>query len=67
MMATPYYRLTVVACAVLWLMVGLPLPALHQIIGHGHPLSAKVIVILTLNVALAVAGLWVLLRVPRRP
>lgn len=35
-MTTRYYRLTVVACALSWFMVGLHLPALHQVTHHGH-------------------------------
>lgn len=65
-MSTRYYRLTVVACAVLWLMVGLHLPVLHQIIDHGRVPSPAVLTALTLNAVLAVAGLWILLRAPAR-
>lgn len=65
-MSTRYYRLTVVACAVLWLMVGLHLPVLHQIIDHGRVPSPGVLTALILNTVLAVAGLWILLRAPAR-
>ena len=67
-MTTRYYRLAVVACAVLWLMLGLHLPVLHQIAYHGRMPSPTVLVALTLNAVLALAGLWILLRAPtRRP
>ncbi|HEU0079627.1 MAG TPA: hypothetical protein VFQ76_18360 [Longimicrobiaceae bacterium] len=65
-MSTSYYRLTVVACALSWFLVGLHLPALHAMTHHGGAPHWPVVAIVTLLAAAAVAGLWILLRAPLR-
>jgi hypothetical protein len=65
-MTIGYYRLTVVGCALSWLMVGLHLPILHEIIDHGRVPHWTVLAIVSLFTVVAVAGLWVLLRAPHR-
>jgi hypothetical protein len=64
--STSYYRLTVVACALSWFMVGLHVPALHRMTHHGGTPSWTVLAIMSLLAAAAVAGLWILLRSPAR-
>jgi hypothetical protein len=56
------YRLTVVGCAVSWLLVGLHLPALHQMTHHGRPPHRAAIAVVSLLALLAVAAVWALLR-----
>ena len=63
-MSTRFYRLTVVACAVSWFLVGLHLPGLHEMTHHGGEARWPVLAIVALLAAAAVAGLWVLLRAP---
>jgi hypothetical protein len=65
-MSTPLYRLTVVACALGWFLVGLHAPAVHQIMGHGRAPRVSLLVILALLVIAASASVWMLLRAPRQ-
>ena len=65
-MSTSYYRLTVVACALSWFLVGLHLPALHEMTHHGSAPRWTVLAIVCFLAAVAVAGLWILLRAPLR-
>ena len=60
------YRLTVIACAVSWLLVGLHLPALHGMTHPGHAPRWSVVAATAALVALGLAGLWTLLRAPAR-
>jgi len=64
-MSTPLYRLTVLACAVAWFLVGLHTPVLHQITGHGRVPGAGLVTILVLLVVIAGGSLLMLLRAPR--
>lgn len=60
------YQLTVLGNALVWLLVGLHLPTLHELTDHGWaaPLSVRAV---TTVLALADAGLlWALLRTPPR-
>ena len=57
-----YYRMTVLACALSWFLVGLHLPALHGMTHPGHVPQWNVVAITALLAVAAVAGLWVLLR-----
>ena len=60
------YRLTVLGNAVVWLLVGLHLPTLHELTDHGWAAPAFVRAV-TAVLALAGAGLlWALLRTPPR-
>jgi hypothetical protein len=63
-MSTRSYRLTVLGCALAWLLLGLHLPTAHELLDHGQlPPPA----VLAASVVLAVAGvaaLWALLRAP---
>ena len=60
------YRSTVVACALAWFLVGLHLPALHQMTHHGRPPAWHVVAIVAALALVAVAGLALLLRGPGR-
>ena len=66
-MPTRYYRLTVVGCALSWFLVGLHVPALHQMTHHGRTPPWTVLAAVSCVALLAVAGLVVLLRAPTRP
>ncbi len=60
------YRLTVVGCALASFLVGLHLPALHSMTSHGAPADPVVLGIVALLAALALGGVWALLRGPVR-
>lgn len=58
------YRLLLLACATSWFLVGLHLPALHEMTDHGGPLDATVVAITGLLAVTAIVTLWRLLRAP---
>ena len=64
-MSTPLYRLTVVACALTWFLVGLHTPMLHAIADHGRRPAGSLVVILALMLVIAAGSVWTLLRAPR--
>ena len=64
-MSTPLYRLTVVACALAWFLVGLHAPVVHDITEHGRAPRTSLLVILAVLVLIASGSLWTLLRGPR--
>jgi hypothetical protein len=66
-MSTPQYRLTVVACALTWFLVGLHAPVLHQFTHHGRMPEASLLLVLVLLVIMASGSVWALLRAPRHP
>jgi hypothetical protein len=66
-MTTRTYRLTVVASALTWLLIGLHIPGLHEMMDHGRAPQSKVLIAVAILAAAAVAGLWALLRHPDRP
>ncbi len=57
------YRLTVVACALAWFLVGMHFPAFHQMTHHGRRLPPTVIGAVVL---IALAGVVTLLALLRR-
>lgn len=59
------FRLTVLLCALSWLLVGLHLPALHEMTSHGHALSWTVLAIMSLLFLVGIGSLWIILRDPR--
>ena len=59
------YRLTLIGCALSWFMVGLHLPALHQMTHEGHAPRWSVVVATSLLAVAALATLALLLRAPR--
>lgn len=60
------YQLTVVGCALSWFLVGLHLPALHEITHHGRSPHWSVLALVALFAVAALGGLAVLLRAPAR-
>ncbi|HEV7992861.1 MAG TPA: hypothetical protein VGP25_13605 [Gemmatimonadaceae bacterium] len=56
------YRLTVVACAASWLMVGLHAPVLHQLTHHGRNPGWPMLAVIALLAAAGVATVVALLR-----
>ncbi len=60
-----FYRSIVVGCALSWFLVGLYLPAVHQITHHDRAPSWPVVIAMSILAVAAVGGLWVLLRVTR--
>jgi hypothetical protein len=63
-MPTAYYRLTVIGCAVSWLMLGLHARALHMLTHPGHTISWPVLSFTALFGIVGVATLALLLRTP---
>lgn len=61
-MSTGLHRLVVIACALSWFLVGMHIPIVHEIVGHGASPRWTVLVLLTLFVVMAFASVWVLLR-----
>jgi hypothetical protein len=69
-MSARYYRLTVIVCALSWFLVGMHVPALHEITEHGRAPAPGLAFALVVLAVSALAGLWLLLRAPaaaRRP
>jgi hypothetical protein len=66
-MSTPQYKLTVVACALTWFLVGLHAPVLHQFTHHGRTPEVGLLLVLVLLVIMASGSVWALFRVPRHP
>jgi hypothetical protein len=65
-MSTRLYKLTVVACALGWFLVGLHAPVLHEITEHGRVPRASILVILALLVVIASGSVVTLFRAARR-
>lgn len=63
-MSTWQYRLTLIGCVASWLLLGLHLPALHQVTHHGRSLPVTIIGLMVLFALIGIAGLWVLMRTP---
>ena len=62
-MPTRYYRPTVLGCVLAWFLVGLHVPALHEIVDHGAAPSPTVLGATSLLTVAGLAALWRLLRV----
>lgn len=58
------YRLTVIGCALSWLLAGLHLPTLHEVLDHGYSPEPTVLVLTLLLAAAGVGFVWALLRAP---
>jgi hypothetical protein len=58
------YRLTVVGCALAWLLVGLHLPTVHEVLDHERIPPASVLAMTAVLALAGVAALWALLRKP---
>ena len=56
------HRMTVLACALAWFLIGLHLPALHAMTHHEAPPAWPVIGLVAILALVAVAALWALLR-----
>jgi hypothetical protein len=61
-MSTWQYRLTLIGCVASWLLLGLHLPALHQMTHHGRALPPTVIGFMVIFALLGIVGLCALLR-----
>jgi hypothetical protein len=59
-----YYRATLLVCVLAWFMVGLHMPALHDMTHHGGLPGVPVIAAVAFLVIVAAAALLVLLRAP---
>ena len=58
------YTLTVLLCALSWMLVGLHVPALHDLAPAGTPRRWLPLTLLVGFLVLAVADTWALLRAP---
>lgn len=62
-----FYRLLVVACAVAWFLLGMHMPAVHNLTSHGEEMPVLVLGVIVMIAAVALASLWRLLRTPQPP
>ena len=58
------YRLTVVGCALAWLLVGMHLPSAHALLDHGRVPPPTVLAATAVLALVGLAALWALLREP---
>lgn len=58
------YRLTVLGSALTWMLLGLHLPTLHEVIDHGWRPPMPVLVMTIVLALVGVGTLWALLRRP---
>jgi len=63
-MTTRSYRLTVVGCAIAWLLLGLHLPTPHELMDHGRVPGPPVLAVSAVLAVIGTAALWALLRAP---
>ena len=63
-MTTRAYRLTVVGCALAWLLLGMHLPTSHELMDHGWVMPPPVLAVSMVLAAIGTATLWALLRAP---
>ena len=63
-MTTRSYRLTVVGCALAWLLLGLHLPTPHELMDHGRVPPPPVLALSMVLAVIGTAALWVLIRAP---
>lgn len=60
-----YYRTWLLACVASWFLVGLHMPAIHEMTTHGgQELPASVFGAVVLLALVGMTGLWQLLRMP---
>jgi hypothetical protein len=59
-----FYRTTLLVSAASWLMIGMHLPALHQVTHHEAEVSVAAVTALVALAAVGIVSLWTLLRVP---
>jgi hypothetical protein len=59
-----FYRTTLLVSAFSWLMIGMHLPALHEVTHHGAEVLVTVVVAVFTLGAVGVASLWALLHAP---
>ena len=63
------HRLWVIGCVLSWFLLGLHMPALHEVVDHGHDMGLHVLTGMTVLLVLGIASTWHLLRAdwpPRR-
>ena len=63
-MTTRSYRLTLVGCALAWLLLGLHLPTAHELMDHRRVPPPPVLAMSMVLAAAGIATLWALLRAP---
>lgn len=56
------YRLTVIACALSWFLVGLHAPAVHNMLDHGRTYPPGLLAVMLVLAVGAILALWLLLR-----
>jgi hypothetical protein len=56
--------LTLVGCALAWLLLGLHLPTAHELMDHGRVPPPPVLAMSMVLAAAGIATLWALLRAP---
>lgn len=59
-----FYRTTLLVSAFSWFMIGMHLPALHQLTHHGGAASMTVVAAVGTLAVIGIVSLWVLLHAP---
>jgi hypothetical protein len=59
-----FYRTWLLACVAAWFLIGLHMPAIHEMTHHGQELPASVFGAVVLLALVGMTGLWQLLRLP---
>lgn len=59
------HRLLVLACAIAWFLLGMHMPAIHNLTSHGEEMPVVVLGAIVLMAVVALASLWRLLRAPQ--
>jgi hypothetical protein len=63
-MSTRSHRLLVVGCMLSWFLLGMHVPIVHEITGHGRIPGPSVLLAVAAIVLAALAAAWALLRAP---
>lgn len=63
-MSARHYRFTVLGSVLVWFLIGLHFPLMHQIAHHGSLPSTLVMGVVALLLAAGTAGVWRLLSAP---
>jgi type III secretory pathway component EscU len=61
-----FYRSILLISTVVWFLIGLHTPALHQVTHHGTGLPMTVLAAIVTLIVVGIVCLWALLRAPTR-
>lgn len=61
-----FYRTTLLVSTIAWFMIGLHVPALHQVTHHDSAMPTAVLAAIATLIVVGLLSLWALLRAPKR-